>query len=465
MRSPGQVLLVSCYELGHQPFNLASPLAALAEAGFQPAAVDTAIEPLDDGAIGRAELVAISTPMHTALRLAQPLAERVRAANPRAHVTLYGLYAWLNADYLLESGLADSVIGGEFEGPLVRLARSLPLPRELPHIPGVRLGHTQEPPSLERHAWPQPSRQQLPTLERYARFVRPDGQLVPAGYVEATRGCKHTCAHCPITPVYHGRFFAIPAETVLADVRAQVSAGAQHITFGDPDFLNGPAHALRLARALHAEFPALTFDATIKVEHILRHEHVLAELRELGCAFVVSAIESVSDTVLAHLRKGHTAAGVDRALSIMDRAGIPLRPSLVAFTPWTSLEDYLELLHFVRSRGLVECVDPVQYAIRLLIPPGSALLDDPTAPEWLGGLDPPAFSYRWAHPDRRMDELQARVSSIVECGEIDGRDVWETFAAVNAAAHHAAGRAPTLEPEAALETRPRPPRLTESWFC
>jgi len=41
-----------------------------------------------------------------------------------------------------------------------------------------------------------------------------------------------------------------------------VAAGATHITFGDPDFLNGPGHALKVVRAAHAEFPRLTFDFT-----------------------------------------------------------------------------------------------------------------------------------------------------------------------------------------------------------
>jgi radical SAM superfamily enzyme YgiQ (UPF0313 family) len=412
--------------------------------------------------------------MHTALRLGQEVAHRVRQLNPHAHVNFYGLYAWLNAEHLFRAGLADSVIGGEFEQPLLRLTESLELPvptrrdtarvRESGPPSGVRFPDRYAPPAIARQEWLPPRRESLPDLGRYAHFVR-DGEAVPAGYVEATRGCKHTCSHCPITPVYQGRFFAVPREVVLADVRAQVAAGAQHITFGDPDFLNGPSHSLRIGRALHQEFPDLTFDATIKVEHILQHRQVFPELRDLGCAFVVSAVESLSDTVLGHLRKGHTAADVDRALGIMSAAGIPLRPSLVAFTPWTTLDAYLELLHFVQTRELVDCIDPVQYAIRLLIPPGSALLDDPEAAQWLGELDAAALSYRWAHPDPRMDELHERISEIVECGELEQRGIWETFAAITTAAHRAACRKPREQPVAVSAARRPPPRLTESWFC
>lgn len=447
MQQPGDILLVSCYELGHQPLSLAWPLAALEAAGFRPRAIDTSVEPLDEAAVRAASLVAISVPMHTALRLGVEVAHTVRQINPSAHVNFYGLYAWLNADYLSSEGLADSVIGGEAEQSLVEVAQS--------HANGVRraVGH---------HGWIAPRREALPALAKYAHFLR-DGRAVPAGYVEATRGCKHTCTHCPITPVYQGRFLAVPRDIVLDDARSQIQAGAQHITFGDPDFLNGPSHSLRIVRQLHQEFPEVTFDATIKIEHILRHAELMPELRGLGCAFVVSAVESLSDEVLARLEKGHTAADVDRALDVMRAAGIPLRPSLVAFTPWTTLDDYVHLLHFAHSRGMVDAIDPVQFAIRLLIPPGSALLNDCGGASWLGELDPAAFSYRWRHPDPRMDALYAEVSAIVERGEVEQRDVWDTFAAIRAAAYQLAGQA-VDEPKTPLERHPAP-RLTESWFC
>lgn len=456
------VLLVSSYELGHQPFSLASPLASLVAANVQAKAVDTHVAALADADIAAAKLVALSAPMHTAMRLSHGLARRVRAVNPRAHLNFYGLYAWLNAEHLFKEELADSVIGGEVEGPLLELARSIVDGGRRPG--SVRYPDRYAPPFMGRTPFAVPDRRTLPPPPAYAGLLR-NGHTVLGGYVEATRGCKHTCAHCPITPVYNGRFFAVPREVVLADIRQQVDAGVRHITFGDPDFLNGPSHSLRIARALHAEHPEITFDATIKIEHILRHAELLPELRELGCAFVVSAVESLSDEVLARLRKGHTADDVGRALDLMARIGLPLRPSLLSFTPWTSLDDYLRLLHFVEGRGLIDAIDPVQYSIRLLLPPGSPLLAEPDADEWLDALDEEAFSYRWTHPDPRMDALHAEVSAIVAQAERDESDVWQTFGVVKAAAHSAAGAEPVRELVAAPVGRAAPPRLTESWFC
>src|SRR5829696_2755554 len=254
LRDPGAILLLSCYELGHQPLSLAFPLAALRERGFRPRAIDLAVDDLTDGALGAARLVAISVPMHTAMRLGARLIDRVRSVQPEAHLAFYGLYAQLNADGLLAAD-ADSVIGGEFEGPLGDLAVALDLaPHAPPVVPGVSTRTHRAEPFTGKHAFPLPDRADLPALREYAGFER-DGIIVPAGYVEATRGCHHTCAHCPITPVYSGRFVVVPRGVVLADIEAQVGRGARHITFGDPDFFNGPGHSMRIVRELHDRWP------------------------------------------------------------------------------------------------------------------------------------------------------------------------------------------------------------------
>ena len=471
LHTPGAVLLVACYELGHQPLSLASPLAVLRRAGYAPNAVDTSVDELTDEALLSARLIAIATPMHTALRLGVRVAERVRVLNPDATICFYGLYATLNAEYLLQAH-ADALIGGEYEQTLLALADALAsdgalTPERTP--PGVRTRETTAQPVLKRLPFVAPARESLPAPRQYAHLVRGE-TVVPAGYVEASRGCLHTCLHCPITPVYGGRFFVVPRATVLEDIRAQVAQGVGHITFGDPDFLNGPGHSLAIARALHAEFPDVTFDATIKVEHILERREIIVELGRLGCAFVVSAVESLSEDVLHHLAKGHSRADVVEALDILSAAGIPMRPTFVAFTPWTAAADYLELLAFVADHDLIEHIDPVQYSIRLLVPPGSALLQAEDTPQWIGALDQAAFSYRWAHSDQRMDELQRAIAALVESAARDARPTADTFAAVCALATETLGMPlPTAESRyhqrmSSRSKRPIP-HLTEAWFC
>jgi radical SAM superfamily enzyme YgiQ (UPF0313 family) len=442
----GETLLLSCYELGRQPLGLATPLAFLERAGIPARGLDLALAPLDEEAVRRAEFIAVSVPMHTALRIGLSLATRIRELNPDCHLCFFGLYATLNAELLLSSGV-DSVLSGECEEEIVARAREGRSSRE-----------KRPSPVLERLVFPVPLRRGAPSLERYARLSLPDGSQKLVGAVESSRGCLHLCRHCPIPPVYHGRFFVVPKSTVLADVRQLVESGATHIDFVDADFLNGPGHALGLVRAMSEEFPALTFDFTAKVEHLVKHAGILPELAERGCLFVTSAVESLSDTVLRELDKGHTGDDVAEALEACRTAGIAFRPTFVAFTPWTSRDDYLELYRFLAREALFEDVDPVQLTLRLLIPPGSLLLRNESLEPVLGPLDAHGLTYRWAHPDPEMDRLQEaaekRVAESVAAKRTNGeifRELAELAFGDEAVPPFPIGR--------------RTPRLTEDWFC
>jgi radical SAM superfamily enzyme YgiQ (UPF0313 family) len=455
LRSAGAIVLVSCYELGHPPLGIAWPAAFLERAGFKPKLVDLATDPLDVEAHAGARLFLLSTPMHTALSLGVRAAAEIRARLPGAKIGFLGWYATLNAQALVPS-ICDFVLAGELEEELIEIVeafdRGLPIDRA-GGLTGLK----------RKLAFIAPSRSQLPPLERYAKLVL-HGEERLAGAVETTRGCKHLCRHCPIPPIYEGRFFAVPEGVVMEDVDALVRHGARHITFADADFLNAPTHAKRIARALHHAHPDVTFDFTAKIEHLVTHAEPLADLARHGAVFVVSAVESLSDRVLFVLDKGHTRADVERALAITEAARIALRPSLLPFTPWSTLEDYLELLELIAARDLVEHVDPVQLSVRLLVPPGSLLESHAEMKPHLGALLPHAFSWTWTHPDPRMDVLAQSVARIVAEAADRGRPASQTFALLYAEATSIAGvRATSIAFD-----RPKSkevPRLTEPWFC
>jgi radical SAM superfamily enzyme YgiQ (UPF0313 family) len=454
------ILLISCYELGHQPAGISMPMGFLRRAGYEAEAMDLSVEVFDAERVKRAKFIGISVPMHTALRLGVRAAEECRRINPNCHICFYGMYASLNASHLL-STVADSIIGGEFEQKLLELIEAVLTKGDI-DIEGVSTRAKMTAPVLERLAFPVPERGELPGLERYARLEHRGGQQL-AGYVEASRGCLHHCAHCPIPPVYAGRFFVIPRSVVLDDIRNLVAMGARHITFGDPDFLNGPRHSLRIVESMHEEFPDLTFDFTAKIEHIIKYRDLIPEFARRGCIFLVSAIESLNDEVLAWLEKGHTRADVMQALRIVRNCGIALRPSFVPFTPWATIEDYIAILQFVESEGLIENVDPVQYTIRLLIPPGSRLLSKADTKAWIGPLVQPAFTYNWTHPDPRMDELHRQVSLLVEQSIRSNESATEIFYKLCDLAYSACGV--RVVHHVVSHSSLLPPRLTESWFC
>jgi radical SAM superfamily enzyme YgiQ (UPF0313 family) len=451
------VVLISTYELGRQPFGLASPAAWLRNAGAEVTCLDLSREPFREDAIRAADLVAFCVPMHTATRLAVQLVGTIRKLNPSAHICFYGLYAPVNEAYLRKLGVG-TILGGEFEQGLVDLAARLAAETN---------GKQREPViSLARQKFLLPDRGGMIPLEKYVRLIMPTGETRTVGYTEASRGCKHLCRHCPTVPVYNGAFRIVDRDVVLEDIRQQVEAGAQHITFGDPDFFNGPTHALAIVEALHREFPQLTYDVTIKIEHLLQQARNLMALRDGGCLFVTSAVESVDDAVLERLDKHHTRADFLRAVQMFREAGLVLQPTFVAFTPWTTLEGYCDLLEVIRENDLVESVAPIQLAIRLLIPAGSRLLELPEVPEMIGPFDEEALLYPWSHVDPRVDQLCAEIQRQVHADEKLKRSRTPIFENIWEAAHRAPGLSVVAErAHPLLVVRAAIPYLNEPWYC
>jgi len=448
------VVLINLYEVGRQPFGLAEPAAMLLCEGFTVDCIDLSVERLDPKLLSAADLVAIYVPMHTATRIAVEALPKIRALAQTTHICVYGLYAPINEGLLRELGV-ETVLGGEFEPGLVSLARRIASSNATSQIEPVV--------NLSKVPFVVPDRSKLPALNKYAHLILPDGTRKLVGSVEASRGCKHLCRHCPVVPVYQGSFRIISREIVAADVRNQVLAGAKHLSFGDPDFFNGPTHATKLVQALYEEYPEITYDVTIKIEHIIKHRDLLPILKETGCSFITSAVESVDDQVLSYFDKNHTNADFKEAVKLLREVGIDLAPTFVPFTPWTTLEGYIELLNELLELRLVESIPPIQLAIRLLVPEGSYLLKLPGFRDRIGPFDPSMLGYPWIHEDPHVDRLQNSIQVFVSNAEKRELSRRETFAMIWAMAHDACGvSAPSLNAEF---TGHAIPHMSEPWYC
>ena len=449
-----RVVLVSTYEMGRQPFGLASPAAWLEECGAVVDLWDLSVDDVDVRRLEEFDLFGFYLPMHTATRLAAPTIERVKSQNPDAHVAAFGIYAPLNGAYLRQLGV-DTVLDGEFEQDLVELYNRL--------ARGNREGSTVSRSPTRLH-FKVPDRTGLPALKEYAHLRLPGGHSKVVGYTEASRGCKHMCRHCPVVPVYRGRFNVVSPDVVFEDIANQVAAGAEHITFGDPDFFNGPAHAVRVVELMKESFPEVSYDATIKVEHLVDRLDLIEWLHATGCAFVTTAMESFDDRILDILEKGHSVSDFMTVLDESRRVGLPIAPTFVAFTPWTTLEGYADFLRSIKTLGLVGSVAPIQYGIRLLFPEGSLLLELPEIEDLVEPFDPRSLTYPWKHVDPAVDRLQEAVMDVVSHTHDNQRDVlfnrvWETVkesGAITGSSHDAGADIPAM---ATI------PYMTEPWYC
>ncbi|GMR06663.1 MAG: CUAEP/CCAEP-tail radical SAM protein [Gammaproteobacteria bacterium] len=450
-----RIVLISPYDLGRQPFALAEPAALFSQAGYEVRCLDLSQQKLTTEVLAPATTVFLYLSMLTATRIAIEAMPRIKKMAPQARIAVFGWYAPINEAYLRQLGV-DAVFGGESEDDMLAYTASITDEDDHP-------ARTETIVNLNRIEFLVPDRQSLPALEKYAQLVLPDGSKRIMGFTETTRGCKHLCRHCPVVPVYRGRFYAVPADIVLEDIRQQVAKGAQHISYGDPDFLNGPRHARRIIEAMHEEFPKLSYDAVIKIEHIIKYPEFLPFLRDSGCILVTTAVESVDNRILEHLDKGHTAAEFEKVVTMMDEHNIALAPTFIPFTPWTTIDNYIHLLNKIAELKLIMSVNPVQLSLRLLIPNGSRLLELPDEETCITGFNPASLGYTWVHNDPQIDLLQENIRHWTEKAENDGLSRLQIFNGLRRIALNAAGR----EAENITEkySGNAIPTHSESWYC
>ncbi len=485
MAHPNTVLLLSIYDLGRRPMALALAAGWFQQARLRVHCLDLSIQNLNETLVRQADCIALHVPMHTATRLAAGVLPRLKALNPKALLVCWGLYGPPNQAWLQSLGAAH-VLGAECEPDLVALvegtqktppgapknrakvlaqnlaknsAKSVPLPK-LKHPLSVAAG--------------------LPSPEHYAVLKMGKIQRKTAA-VEATRGCKHTCTHCPITPMYQGQLRVVAAAVVLDAIDTQVELGAEHVSFADADFLNAPRHSLNIVRAMQKRHPKLSYDVTIKVEHLLKHAKMLPILRDTGCVLVTTAVETFEPLVLNKLQKNHSAKHAVDAILLLRNTGLGCNPTFVPFTPWSTPKGIHQLLQWVQRLGLVPLVAPVQYGIRLLLPQGSPIVQDANLKPWLLPFDAAKLHTPWRAPDARLDALQQEFADLAQSAQSQKMAREEVFAhlqqRVNAWVTPAElGRdAPTHDskqrPPLGMGhwSQPAPwvltPQLSEPWFC
>ena len=257
-----------------------------------------------------------------------------------------------------------------------------------------------------------PNRQIFPDISNYAHLVDGSNNLI-AGSVETTYGCKHSCTHCPVPISFNGTFKTYSLEKIVSDVENQVNQGAKHISFNDPDFFNGPIHALKILESLNEKFPSITYDSTIKVEHILKYKKYFKELSSLNMVFVISAFETTNDLVLSILEKNHTSNDLNNSIEISQDFGIDIRPTWMPFSPWTELNDLSNIVKLIEKYELRETVDPIQLTIKLLIPKHSLIIKKPEINKYLGNYEKNSLSFKWKYENNDVEKLQSSLFDFI----------------------------------------------------
>jgi hypothetical protein len=327
--SGARIVLVSPYELGRQPFNLAQPAAWFGRADISVACVDLSQQKLDPGHVRRRRLRRdLSGHAHGHADRRGGVAENPCAGTARAHRRVRPVCAG-------QRGLAENTRGGS---DLRRRIRTRPAGLGADWRCAGRTVVRRE-----KIDFLLPDRSALPELTRYARLILADGTEKTTGFAEASRGCKHLCRHCPVVPVYEGKFRVVPVETVIADIAQQVAWARAH----------------QLRRPRFSQRPDPCAENRRGAARALSRSH-------LGCddqgrastesCRAVAAPQAMRPAVHRHrgrvgrrrdsrqARQGPHAADFEAALAHCRALGIALAPTFVPFTPWTTLAGYRDLL-------------------------------------------------------------------------------------------------------------------------
>ena len=464
-----RVLLVSTYELGHQPLHLASPAAALRRAGHEvrtPRPRRRAVGPGRRSSGPRPWLLGADAHRHAA---GAPGRRRVRREPGRA---------------------ADL--------PLRALRHRQPRPdpragtRRPRHRRRVRAGARglgRQPGGWGPPPAPRPRRSSRSStcgarsLGPPARGLcrrssatptwRSGGEERLVGYVEASHGCLHRCRHCPVPVVYDGRIRIVPDDVVLADVERLVERRRPPHHLRRPRLPQRPAAlpAGRAPRCTSAARADLRLHGQGRAHPAPRRPVAGAGRGRAACSWSAPS-RRVNDDILAGSTRATRPPRPPPRWRCCARHGIEIRPSFLPFTPWTTLDDVADIVDFVAAHDLVANVDPVQYTIRLLVPEGSLLWSRSLRRSRLGPYDAERLSWTWsARPTPPSTELQTRLARHRR-GRPDRRRADRPDLRTGPGRRARRRRAPP-----GRRARPAPPerlqhcrgegrpRLTEPWFC
>lgn len=402
-----KVLLVSTYESGFQSLGTAVAAAHLKQANVPCDLLDLtlAMAPSPEE-MQQYTLVGFHVPMYHSLPQSFQVAQRIRTEERRPQIFFFGLYANLFRDEIL-SKYGDHVFNTNWEDEILELvhANGNGNGRGLVQLGSAKLVDEARPAFgyQRQHKFLPPARELLPELGRYAKLIDGGARLLTAN-VETSRGCIHPCTHCPLPPVYDGKLTLIPEEVVLADIDNVVSMGARHISFIDPDFLNAPRHSLSIVQQMNERYPFLTYDFTAKITHFRKHAEWVEQLAPLGLKYTLTAMEFNDDDTLQRLKKKHSTNDLQWSIDFLRSLGVHVKPTFVFVNPWVTVEDMVNLLDFIEENDLIDCVDPVQYKIRLLLFRNSLLLDGTYIDQSAYGAKNDFYT-EWKHEDPKIESL------------------------------------------------------------
>jgi radical SAM superfamily enzyme YgiQ (UPF0313 family) len=201
-------------------------------------------------------------------------------------------------------------------------------------------------------------------IERYYR----EGS---GGTVQTRRGCNLTCNYCTY-PLLEGHRIRPrhPQEVIheMAELRERYSV--DHITFVDSVFNSPERHAIDVVEAIAKLDPPVKWTAFF--HPVFKDPGFLRAVRESGCEGLDLGVDSLSETVLARMRKGFHPREVIAFCDACRKVGLKFNLSMLFGAPGETTHSVDETL------SCIERCDPdsVTVGIGVRLYPGAPVTEE-----------------------------------------------------------------------------------------
>ncbi|MBW1779538.1 MAG: B12-binding domain-containing radical SAM protein [Deltaproteobacteria bacterium] len=359
----------------------------------------------------RPGIIGISVGFPDQLLPAFKVAAAAKRCLPDAHITLGGAFLSVYFRMLKEPRLfdwVDSIILDDGEIPLLRLAQEIVKPApNLERIPGmtyldqgvIRRNPPVSPPAMD--TLPVPDYNVFP-LDNY--FVPRTKIMFP---FRLSRGCGWgRCAFCTTRLGLIGHHDQPPREVAYERLRKMLDqTGGESVFFTDdsPD----PRILGFISKRLAKDRVPLSWYTHIRANPELTLERCL-QMKRAGCKSLFVGVEAYNDRLLRLMNKGITTELIDRTLSNMSWAGLPVGAYMIVGLPTETEAEALAGFERIRAMKDAGLIARYHYNVFKILPhsdislrPGLYGIDRIIRPEALD-LDSPSINFSGAGMSREQ---------------------------------------------------------------
>jgi radical SAM superfamily enzyme YgiQ (UPF0313 family) len=287
------------------------------------------------------------------------IVKRLRQKGYSGHITAGGITPTLSHGYILDrlSGKVDSLVLGEGELTARDLVKKVMAGADWRSIPGLGLIRDGKPSTNKCRESANLDNLPLPARD-YADFCLDKTNYLT---IMGSRGCYGACTFCSNFSFENfrsgPRWKPRNPKSVVDEIEEMhLKYGARVFKFNDPNIFGpgkeGIAHVRSISQEIAKRKLPVHLMGFCRGNDITYDPSIIKDLKSAGFERLLIGIESSDNEVLKKFRKGETIEGIERAMNLLDDAGISVVAGFMPFNPYTTIDTLRKDLDFLKRRRL-----------------------------------------------------------------------------------------------------------------